>query len=112
GGVPERGGSLEPVGLGDPNPVEGDEGVLHDPQGDLVLQVLGGESGRPGLDDEALDLAVVDVSGPDHRQVGEAGVADPLLVSIKHPDLAVAAGGGGPAPGGSGAGPGGGGAGR
>src|SRR6266700_2867597 len=38
GGVPERGGALQPVGLGDPDAVEGDKSVLHRLQRDLVLQ--------------------------------------------------------------------------
>ena len=62
-----------------------DLGVLHDAQRDLVLLLVEGHAVGVLLDDEALDLVVVLVAGPDHDQVGEGGVADPLLLAVEHP---------------------------
>ena len=89
---------MEAVGLGDDHAVEGDQPVLHDAQGDLVLEVFDAHPGRAALDDEPFDLVVLFVAGPDDDEVGEAGVADPLLLAVEDPVVTVAASGRGEAP--------------
>src|SRR5439155_549805 len=42
------------------------------------------------LDDEALHLIVCDVARPDDRHVAPRGVADPLLLAVEHPGVALA----------------------
>src|SRR6185312_6328722 len=43
------------------------------------------------LHEEPLDLAVLDITGPDHHDVGDRAVADPLLRTADHIGVAVAA---------------------
>ena len=94
-GVAERVRPLQPVRLRNPDPVQGDVGVLHHPQRDLVVHLGGLEARRALLHHEPLDLAVLHVAGPDDGVVGERGVADPLLLPVQHPVVAVAPGRGG-----------------
>src|SRR5437870_2946547 len=90
-GVPERSVVLEPVRLGHPAVVERDQAVLDDAERDLVLHLLDAEAGRGlVLDDEALHLVVRDVARPDDRDVAPRGVADPLLLAVEHPGVALA----------------------
>ncbi len=42
------------------------------------------------LDNESLDLIVVDVARPDDRDIAPGRVADPLLLAVKDPGIAVA----------------------
>ena len=72
-------------------------------EGDLVLHLLGREARRVLLDQETLHVAVVDVAGPDDRDIGERGVADPLLCAVEDPAVALLTGGGGEAADGAGA---------
>src|SRR6201999_358230 len=70
---------------------EGDDGVLHDAQGNLVYQFGGREPRGVVGDDESLDPAVGDVFGPDNREVAEGGVADPFLLPVENPRIPVLA---------------------
>ena len=82
---------MEAVALGDDHAVEGDQPVLHDAQGDLVVKVFDAHTVRAALDDEPFDLVVLFVAGPDDDEVGKAGVADPLLLAVEDPVVTVAA---------------------
>ncbi len=93
--IAETPSALQPMRLRHPHPVQGDVRVLHHPQGDLVAHLDRREAGRALLDHEPLDLLVLKRPGPDHHVVGERRVADPLLLPVQHPIVAVAAGGGG-----------------
>jgi len=57
----------------------------------------GRQAWRALLHDEAFDLAILHVTGPDDDVVGERGVADPFLLPVQDPVGAVAARGGGEA---------------
>src|SRR5262249_33592130 len=95
--VAEAARLLQAVLLGDAAAVEGDERVLHHAQRHLVLDLLRGEPPRPLVHDEALDLIVAEVAGPDDDVVRERGVADPFLLAVEDPCVAVAARGRGQA---------------
>ncbi|EGJ74113.1 putative pimeloyl-CoA dehydrogenase, small subunit [Streptomyces sp. Tu6071] len=82
---------LEPVGLGDADPVEREVGVLHAAQRDLVRDDVGAQARRAVLHDEALDLVVGHVPRPHDEEIGEGAVADPLLLAVEHPRVALAA---------------------
>src|SRR5262249_44274793 len=57
----------------------------------LVFHLLDGETGRRlVLDDETLDLIVSDVARPDDRDVTPRRVADPALLAVEDPSVAVA----------------------
>ena len=66
----------------------GDRGA----QRELAVLIAGGEARRALLDEEAAD-AVVGLR-PDHGDVGDRAVGDPLLGAVEDPAVAVAAGGG------------------
>src|SRR5262245_54561980 len=84
--------------------VEGDFAVLHDLQRDLVLDLLDAESWRRlVLDDETPDLVVSHVTRPDDREVTPRRVADPALLAVEDPGVAVARRGGREAASGAGA---------
>src|SRR6267378_4059165 len=75
----------------DPNVLQRDVTVLDDLERNLVLDLLDAEAGRRlVLDDEALDLVVGDIARPDDRDVAPRGVADPALLAVQHPGVAVA----------------------
>src|SRR4029077_20228358 len=60
----------------------------------LVLNLLNAEAGRGlVLDDEAFDLLVGNVTCPDDRQVAPGGIADPPLLTVEAPAVALALGG-------------------
>ena len=103
GGIGERVRILQPVGLGHAGAIERDAGVLDHPQRDLVAHLGGGEPGCPLLHDETLDLVVRHVPGPDDHVVGERRVADPFLLPVDDPLIAVPAGRGRQSPGSAGA---------
>ena len=69
--------------------------ALTDLSGDQLGRVALGVAGQRLepvvvlLDDEALDLAVGDVAGPDDDQVGDVAVADPPLAPVEQPVVAV-----------------------
>jgi hypothetical protein len=69
-------------------------GLPHGPQRSLSVDTAGVVPGRALLHQEALDLAVCDVAGPDHDDIGDGAVADPLLLTVDHPGVAVALRGG------------------
>src|SRR6266566_752758 len=48
--------------------------------------------GVPFFHDKGFDLVVRDISRPHHAQVGEGGVADPLLLPMENPGVALPAG--------------------
>src|SRR5258706_604713 len=90
-GIAERGIGLQAVRLGYPAVLERDLAVLDDLEGDLVLDLLDAEAGRGlVLDDEALDLVVGEVAGPDDRNVAPRRVADPALLAVEDPRVAFA----------------------
>src|SRR6202012_3387456 len=64
--------------------------VLHDTQGLLALDPLGGIAGCRGGNDEALDLVVGLVARPDDGDVADRTVADPALAAVDDPVVAVA----------------------
>ena len=65
--------------------------VLHDLERDFVLNLINAETGRGlVLDDETFDLVVGDVARPDDRDVAPRRVADPALLAVKNPSIAVA----------------------
>ena len=90
-GVAERLASLKVVLLGHPDVLQRDLAVLDHLERDLVLDLLDAEAGRGlVLDDEALDLVVGDVARPDDRDVAPGRVADPPLLAVEDPGVALA----------------------
>src|SRR5262249_779635 len=88
--IAERAVLLEPVLLRDAAVAQRDQAVLHDFQRDLVLNLLHAEAGSSlVLDNEAFDLVVGDISRPDDRDVAPRGVADPLLLAVDDPGIAI-----------------------
>src|SRR5207248_11196838 len=67
----------------------------HDLERDLVLDLFNAKP-RRGLvfNDETLDLIVGDVARPDDRDIAPRRVADPALLAVKDPSIAVALCGG------------------
>src|SRR6185503_8866947 len=62
---------------------------------ELVLELAGVEAGRVLLDDEGTGAAVLAVGGgEDDVEVGDRRVADPGLLAVDHPLVAVADGAG------------------
>ena len=76
------------LALRDADLVEHDVRVLHDAQADLVGDLRGGVPGPVRLHDEALDLLVGDVPGPDQGEVRDGAGPDPALGAVDDP-LAV-----------------------
>src|ERR687893_1420618 len=96
-GVLEGVGPLELVGRRNPHVLERYVGLPDGALAHLALYELGGVAGvvlaaLVFLQHEALDLAVLDVSGPDDDDVGEGGVADPTLLTVEDPLVAFAPG--------------------
>src|SRR5713101_2511566 len=74
---------------------QSDVAVLHDLERDFVLNLINAEAGcRLVLDDETFNLVVGDIAGPDDRDVAPRRVADPALLAIENPGVAIALGGG------------------
>ena len=97
-GVAERIAALQAVRFRNPHVLQRDLAVLHDLERDLVLDLLDAESRRRlVLDDEALDLIVGEVARPDDRDVAPRRVADPALLAVEDPGIALALGGRGQA---------------
>src|ERR1700733_3181988 len=95
-GIAERVAALQAIGFRYPDILQRDDAVLNDLERDLVLNLLDAESGRGlVLDDEALHLIVGEVARPDDRNVAPRRVADPTLLAIEHPRVALALRGGG-----------------
>src|SRR6266849_5184714 len=70
-----------------------DQAVLHDLEGDLVLDFFDFEAGRGlVLDDKRLDLVVGKVPRPDDRNVAPRRIADPFLLAIEDPGVPVTLG--------------------
>jgi hypothetical protein len=80
------------VGLGNPNVVENDVGVLHGAQRDLVLDPAAAHPGQGRVHDEAADRAVGLVPRPHQHVVAERAVADPPLGAVQHPAVPAAVG--------------------
>src|SRR5207248_9148893 len=94
-GVAERVAALETIFFGHAAIFQGDMAVLHDLERDFVLNLVDAEAGcRLVLDDETFNLVVVDIARPDDRDVAPRRVADPALLAVKNPSIAVALGGG------------------
>src|SRR5207249_11821630 len=90
-GVAERVTTLEAVFFGHAAIFQGDMAVLHDLQRDFVLNLVNAEAGcRLVLDDEAFNLVVVDIAGPNDRDVAPRRVADPALLAVKNPSIPIA----------------------
>src|SRR2546429_1334420 len=90
-GVAERVAALETIFFGHAAIFQGDVAVLHDLERDFVLNLVNAEAGRGlVLDNESLDLVVGDVARPDDRDVAPRRVADPALLAVKNPSIAVA----------------------
>ncbi len=91
-GVAERIATLQPVRFRHAHVLQRDLAVLDDLEGNLVLDLLDAEAGRGlVLDDETLDLVVGFVAGPDDRHVAPWRIADPLLLAIEDPGIAIPA---------------------
>src|SRR5580658_5659389 len=94
-GVAERVATLQAVRFRNANVLERDVTVLNDLERNLVLDLVDTEARRRlVLDDEALDLVVDDIARPDNRQIAPGSVADPPLLAIEDPGVAVSLGGG------------------
>src|SRR5271170_4160013 len=90
-GVAERVAALEAVRFRNPNVLQRDVAVLDDLQRNLVLDLFDTEARRRlVLDDEALDLVVGDIARPDNRDVAPGSVADPPLLAVEDPAVALA----------------------
>src|SRR5438309_10234837 len=90
-GVAEGVAALETIFFGHAAIFQGDMPVLHDLERDLVLNLLHAKTGRGlVLDNEAFNLVVGDVARPDDRDVAPRRVADPALLAVKNPSIAVA----------------------
>ena len=111
-GVPERaggdgqpgrgedlGGSIlegvragEAIAGGDAHAGHFDVGLPHGATAALALDHPRLEPGSTAFDQEALDLVILGVPRPDHDDVGHPPVADPLLGTVDHVLVALAAG--------------------
>ena len=59
-----------------------------------MLDLLDAEAGRGlVLDDKALDLVVCDIARPDDRDIAPRRIADPPLLAVEDPGVALAFGG-------------------
>ena len=90
-GVAERVAALEAVRLRHAAVLQGDVAVLDNLERDLVLNLLDAKAWRRlVLDDEALDLVIGEIPRPDDRNVAPRSVADPPLLAIEDPGIALA----------------------
>src|SRR5271155_5623773 len=90
-GVAERVATLEAVRFRNPNVLQRDVTVLDDLESNLVLDLFDTEARRRlVLDDEALDLVVGDIARPDNRDIAPGSVADPPLLAVEDPAVALA----------------------
>src|SRR5882724_5823854 len=90
-GVTEGVAALEAVFFRHADIFQSDVTVLHDLERDFVLNLVNAEAGcRLVLDDETFDLVVGDIARPDDRDVAPRRVADPALLAVKNPSIAVA----------------------
>src|SRR5881396_659453 len=90
-GVAERVTTLKTVFFRHAAIFQGDVAVLHDLERDFVLNLVNAEAGcRLVLDDETFNLVVGDIARPDDRDVAPRRVADPALLAVKNPSIAVA----------------------
>src|SRR5438067_8443567 len=89
-GVTERVTALKTVFFGHAAIFQGDVAVLHDLERDLVLDLFNTEPRRGlVLDDETFDLIVGEVARPDDRDIAPRRIADPTLLAVKNPSIAV-----------------------
>src|SRR6185503_484030 len=79
-------------GLRDAHAVEADVGLPDRARGALAGDRRRVVARRVGLDEEALDLAVLVGARPDDDDVGDRAVADPALGAVEDPAVAVATG--------------------
>src|SRR5439155_23412384 len=80
----------QPVALRYPQVGQLDLGLPHRPQRTLAVDASRVVTGRALLDEEPLDLPVGVVARPDDHDVGDGAVADPLLLPVEHPRVAIA----------------------
>src|SRR6266404_9462014 len=90
-GVAKRVAALKTIFFGNAAIFQGDVAVLHDLERDLVLDLFNVKP-RCGLvfNDETFDLIVGDVARPDDRDIAPRRIADPTLLAVKNPSIAVA----------------------
>src|SRR6266480_1505064 len=70
-----------------------DQAVLHDLEGDLVLNFVDLETGCGlVLDDKRLDLVVGEIARPDDRDVAPGRIADPFLLAVEDPCVPITLG--------------------
>src|SRR5262245_583853 len=82
---------LQAVRVRHPAVFQRDLAVLNDLERDLVLNLLDAEPGRCFvLDDEAPDLVVGDVARPKDRDIAPRSIADPALLAVEDPGIALA----------------------
>src|SRR5713101_3328312 len=94
-GVLERVTTLKAVCFRHANVLQRDVTVLHDLKRDFVFNLVDAEARRGFVfDDETFDLVIVDIARPDDRDVAPRRVADPALLAVKNPRIAVALRGG------------------
>src|SRR5438445_1630891 len=90
GRVAERVAALETIFFRHAAIFQGDVAVLDDLERDLILDLFNAKAGRSlVLDDETFDLIVGDVARPDDRDIAPRRVADPALLAVKNPSIAV-----------------------
>src|SRR5208283_3516497 len=74
-----------------PNVLHRDVPVLDDLERNLVLDFLDAEARRRlVLDDEALDLVVGKIPRPDDGNIAPGSIADPPLLAVEDPGVALA----------------------
>src|SRR6266480_935810 len=90
-GVAERVAALETIFFGHAAIFQGDVAVLHDLERDFVLNLVNAEAGcRLVLDDETFNLVVGAPAGPPDSHLAPRRIADPALLAVKKPSIAVA----------------------
>src|SRR5437899_3771667 len=90
-GIAERVTTLQAVCFRHAHVLQRDVTVLHDLKRDFVFNLVNAEAWRGFVfDDETFDLVVGDVPRPDDRDVAPRRVADPALLAVKNPGIAVA----------------------
>src|SRR6476646_6138819 len=94
-GIAERVTTLKAVCFRHAYVLQRDVTVLHHLKRDFVFNLVDAEARRGFVfDDETFDLVIVDVARPDDRDVAPSRVADPALLAVKNPSIAVALRGG------------------
>jgi hypothetical protein len=73
-----------------PNILHGDQAILDDLERELVLNLLDAKPrSRLVLNDESFDLVIREIACPDNRNVSPWRIADPLLLAVQDPNVAL-----------------------